>query len=100
MRPSIKKSDHNYIKRNLRDHLFKLKKNRYSDTGILSTVIIMKLTSNFSITVKSNRGNTKLCKLTIENVIEHNFGCHEKCGLWCKYKINSTLKSHLPFGKV
>jgi hypothetical protein len=25
-----------------------------------------------------------LCKLAIENVIEHNFGCHQRCGLWCK----------------
>jgi hypothetical protein len=100
LRPSMKKSDHNYIRRNLKDHLFKLKKDRYSGTGILSTAIIMKLTSDFSVAVKSNRGDTELCKLAIENVIEHNFGCHQQCGLWCKYKIDSNLKPHLPFGNI
>ena len=100
LRSFIKKSNYNHIRRNLRDHLFKLKKNSYLETGILFTAIIMKLTSDFSITVKSNCGNTKLCKLAIENVIEHNFECHEKCGLWCKYKINSNLKPYLPFGKI
>jgi hypothetical protein len=100
LRPSIKKSDHNHIRRNLRDHLFQLKRISYSGTGILSTAIIMKLTSDFSVAVKTNRGNTELCKLAIENVIEHNFNCHKNCGSWCLYKEDSILKPHLPFGII
>jgi hypothetical protein len=76
---NLKKKDHNHIRRNLKDQLFKLKKDRYSGTEILSTVIIMKLKSDFSVAIKINRGDTELCKL----VIEYNFWCHQMCGSWC-----------------
>ncbi len=98
LRPSTKKSDHNHIKRNLKDHLFKLKKKKYSGKGVLSTAIILKLTSDFSVAIKTNQGDASKCQAAIENIVNHNFGDHTQCGNWCKYSDNSKLKPHLPHG--
>ena len=96
-------SDTVHAKRNLLNHLYKLKSDKSfpANESKLSNKVIEYLGKCFSYCITQNAGNSQALQEGIKLIVPHAFGDHGNCKqLWCGYKKDSNYKhKDLPFGK-
>lgn len=96
LQPERKESDILHIKRNYTNHLYKVKP---AFKRVLTKGIISKLASDFNAAIRNNVGNKVEMKKALLNIVDHNYGIHNNCGIWCEAKLDPTHKPKLPHGE-
>ena len=93
-----KKSDANHTKKSISSQLYKLqdKVPLLKNTDILNYIV-----RNITYCLYQNQGNSLTLQDSLNNVVPHMYGEHDKCGDWCMYKADPENYRHnsLPGGK-
>jgi hypothetical protein len=61
--------------------------------------VISKLAADFTAAIRNNIGKKDEMKQALLNLVDHNYGNHNNCGIWCEAKLNPNHKPKLPHGK-
>jgi hypothetical protein len=57
------------------------------------------LAADFTAAIRNNIGKKDEMKHALLNLVDHNYGNHNNCGIWCEAKLNPNHKPKLPHGK-
>ncbi|XP_031783012.1 uncharacterized protein LOC103316775 [Nasonia vitripennis] len=80
----VKQSDMNHSVKGIGNILHEIYKEKASDPEKeLTNEVIKHVQRCFSYVVQQNKGDIQKIKVAIENIPQHLFDHHEKCGNWC-----------------
>lgn len=80
-------SDLNHCTKSLNNALYKLKHKS------LTTGVINYLKRCFTYAIKQNKNQPFQLEKALKNIVNHVFGQHENCQIWCKFKVHPFPES-------